>query len=191
MAIGPKYRDRCIWECTCVISGLCWVPREGGRGDRGEREWGRHRRLGHQRRGRQRGASVLAAPFGRSGTCSIAGMCLGVLGGRLGVWGGIFARPETAAIGIGILDTWLLLIERLNLLGSRGSQGWISGPRSLTAICPHLLCGLGPGALIGRETFPIWKRTVERSCVLNHGCEMRLHQPKTPDCPWQGGRTVT
>ena len=123
-------------------------------------------------------------------TYSIAGTCLGVLGDCLGVWGGILARPETTTIGIGILDMWLLPIEWPNLLGSRGSRGWVSGPRSLTVICPHLLRGLGPGALIGRETFLIWKGTVGRSCVLNHGCEMRLHQPKTPDCPWRGGWTV-
>ena len=109
-------------------------------------------------------------------TYSIAGTCLGVLGGRLGVWGGILARPETATIGISILDMRLLPIEWPNSLGSRGSWGWVSG--------------LGPGALLGRETFPIWKGTVGRLCVLNHGCEMRLHQPKTPDCPWRGGRTV-
>ena len=94
------------------------------------------------------------------------------LGGHLGIWSGILARPETATIRIGILDAQLLPIEQPNLLGSQGSWGWVSGLRSLMVICPHLLPSLGPGALIGREIFPIWKGTVGKSCMLNHGCEM-------------------
>ena len=90
-----------------------------------------------------------------SKTCSIAGTCLGVLGGHLGIRSGILARPETATIRIGILDAQLLPIEQPNLLGSQGSWGWVSGLRSLMVICPHLLPSLGPGALIGREIFPI------------------------------------
>ena len=105
-------------------------------------------------------------------TYSIAGTCLGVLGDCLGVWGGILARPETTTIRIGILDAQLLPIEQPNLLGSQGSWGWVSGLRSLMVICPHLLPSLGPSALIGREIFPIWKGTVGKSCMLNHGCEM-------------------
>ena len=190
MAIGPKYRGRCIRKSPRVISGLRWVPREGGGGNGMEREGGGRRRLRRRRRRKRRGASALAAPFGRRGTCSVVSTCLSVLSRGLGVGSGIPARPEAAAIGIGVLDARLLPIELPNPLSCRGSRRCVSGLSPLPVLCSHLLGGLGPGVLIGRETFPVGKGALGQSSVLNDGCEMRLHQPKTLDCPWQGGRSV-
>ena len=190
MAIGPKYRGRCIRKSPRVISRLRWVPCEGGGGDGMECEGGGCRRLRRRRQRKQRGASALAAPFGGRGTCSVASACLSVLSRSLGVGSGIPARPEATAIGIGVLDARLLPIELPNPLSCRGSRRCVSGPSPLPALCSHLLGGLGPGVLIGRETFPVRKGPLGRSSVLNDSCEMRLHQLKTPDCPWRGGRSV-
>ena len=159
--MGPM---RKVHNCSGVVSGLGWVPCKGGRGGGGR--CARSKGCGRRRRRQQRGwgLCVFALPFGGRGAHTTsrgsAGTCVSVLSCSPCVWGGIFARPEATAVRIRILHVRLLSIKFPNLLGCRGSQQCVGGPRLLQLLCPLLLGGLCPCALIEREVFPISKRTL-------------------------------
>ena len=138
-----------------MVSGLGWVPCTGGRGGGGRCV--RSEGCGWRRRSQQRGWGLcaFAPPFGGRGahttSCGSAGTCVSVLSCSLRVWGGFFVRPEATAVRIRILQVCLLSIKFPNPLSCRGSWQCVGGPRLLRLLCPHLLSGLCPCALIEWE----------------------------------------